>query len=263
MIKIIELCLSQYNYEYIDGIPFDDLQFYKKGDKSIASYFLIYSIDCTDFEKDLDKMKISLEHLETLYSTKNDSTDSIKTIIQNQFEAQEASQIDKNTSAIYLLKFSDIKSFDNHRNSVYAIEESPNYFKRYILPYTQQQVDDLNNVMSSSNKPLCETLSDIAYDEDEYFKLMNRANVGSGYELAIRLFSKLPFLQYNFNASIAPQPIEEDINQKVFEKSLTALHDAVKTNESVLENWLSTILDDEIKEEEIDHELEKLIGGSV
>lgn len=264
MIKLIDSCLRHYHYMNIKEIPYENLWFYKNTDKSIASYFLIYHIDCTSFESDSEKMKYALGRLETHYSIRSGDSNSIKAIVQNLLEStQEASQIDKNTSAIYLVKFNDIRNLDMHRNLVYAIEESPNYFKRYILPYTQEQIDGLKKVISDhSMLQINEILSDIANDEDEYYKLMDGQNIGSVYELSIRLFSKIPFLQYRFTASSMPKPIEEEIAQKVKQKDLTKYHIAIETKKCSLEDLLALAPDTLIKDEVIDRELEKILGGA-
>jgi len=264
VIELIEMCLRQYDYVKINDIKYDDLWFYKKSNKNIASYFIIYSIDCTDFESDNESMKDALENLEAIYSKKQSDSESVKTKILNSFtNAQEASQVDKNTSAIYLLKFNNISNLNMHRNLVYAIEESPNYFKRYILPYTQGQLEGIKKaIIDYETLPVNEVLSDIANDEDEYYKLMDGLNVGSTYELVIRLFSKMPFLQYRFKAGTMPKPIEEDIAQKVDEHNLTEFHTAIQALNYTLEEFLSLIPDNEIKKESLDRELAKLLGGT-
>lgn len=264
MIKLMEMCLRQYDYIKINDIKYDNLSFYKKNNKNIASYFIIYSIDCTNFELDNESMKDALEKLEALYSKKQDNSESVKANILNSFtNAKEASQVDKNTSAIYLLKFDNITNLNIHRNLVYAIEESPNYFKRYILPYTEVQLEGIKKaIIDYETLPINEVLSDIANDEDEYYKLMDGLNVGSTYELVIRLFSKIPFLQYRFKAGTMPKPIEEDIAQKVEERNLTKFHTTIQTLNCPLEDLLSLIPDIEIKQESLDRELAKLLGGT-
>lgn len=265
MIEIVDLCLKHYQYTCDESIQYDNLKFYKKTDKKIASYFLIYHIDCTNFENDSDRLKSSLNELEINYSGhyKNSERKSIKLDIQNSFDNnQEASQIDKNTSAIYLIKFNDIRNLDLHRNLVYAIEESPNYFKRYILPYTNGQVNGLRQIIDDHTpRNINEVLSEIANDEDEYYKLMEGRNVGSVYELVIRLFSKIPFLQYQFSAGVMPQPIEEEIMQKVEDVGLIDYHNAIETQKCTLDSLLKIASSNNISDEQIESELSRLLGG--
>ena len=265
MIGIVDFCLKNYQYTCDESIKYDNLKFYKKADKKIANYFLIYHIDCTNFETDSDRLKSSLDKLEINYSGLHENSErkSIKLDIQNSFDNnQEASQIDKNTSAIYLIKFNDIRNLDLHRNLVYAIEESPNYFKRYILPYTDTQIDKLRQIIDDhSPRNINEILSEIANDEDEYYKLMEGRNVGSVYDLVIRLFSKIPFLQYQFSAGVMPQPIEEEIKQKVKDVGLIDCHNAIETQKCTLDSLLEIAFLNKISEKQIERELSRLLGG--
>ncbi len=268
MIKIVDLCLTHYQYTLDNSIQNDNLMFYKKADKAIASYFLINLIDCTNYETDSDKMKSALNELEINYAGHHEDAGlkTIKLAIQDSFDNnQEASQIDKNTSAIYLIKFNDIRNLEMHRNLVYAIEESPNYFKRYILPYTDKQVDGLQKIIDDhSPRNINEVLSEIVNDEDEYYKLMEGRNMGSVYELVIRLFSKVPFLQYQFSAGVMPQPIEEEIMQKAKDVGLIGYHNAIEIQECTLDNLLEiALLNNSISDRQIEREISRLLGGAV
>src|SRR5699024_4936460 len=116
----------------------------------IANYFLLYTIDCREVEENEEQIKKALEQLEKEYSksTNFDNCSLKQQFIKSFNNTKEASQIDKNTSAIYLLLFENIENLNKYRNTVYSIEESPNYFKRYVLPYTQNQLNQLNNALS-------------------------------------------------------------------------------------------------------------------
>ena len=187
----------------------------------------------------------------------------MKNKIQSLFDNnQEASQIDKNTSAIYLLKFNDSERFNSMRNLIYTIEESSNYFKRYILAYTDKQVQMLNDKISDyEEKNIERILSDIADNKDEYYKLMNGMNSGSLYELVIRLFSKIPFLKYDFKVNSMPISIEADIDNRM-PNALKNCDNVLKNikEDEIEEKTILTMLDDYIiDDEEIEKELETLL----
>jgi hypothetical protein len=104
----------------------------------------VYEIDCREFEDDEQKVKLALDELEKLYATKSKDNSTLRSKILEQFKStQEASQIDKNTSAIYLLLFNNIEQLNNYRNEVYSIEESPNYFKRYVFALYTESVGSI------------------------------------------------------------------------------------------------------------------------
>lgn len=150
MNDLINKIFNSYNYIKISGIGNEKIEFYKHKSTKIANYFLVNTIDCRRFEDDEEKVINALEQLENEYSKRLTSNGvSLKQkIIESFDDIKEASQVDKNISAIYLLLFKDIEKINNYRNVVYSIEESPNYFKRYVLPYTQKQTEQLNLALS-------------------------------------------------------------------------------------------------------------------
>jgi len=263
MRMILDAILNQYLYiEQKIQLP-SGISFYKHTDKNIASYFIVNDIDCREFEDDESAMKNAIERLEELYpQSKKIQTESLKVTIQNSFDNNmEASQIDKNTSAIYLILLSDMKKMDLYRNIIFAIEESPNYFKRYVIPYTKTQADQLKNTLSNyDGRMINDLLSDIANNEDEYYKLLEGKNIGSEYEFVIRLFSKIPFLQYKFKADSVPLSIEDDILQKIkgkLEKYHTVIQKKACNINQLIELESDLIIDDE----SLDKELNSLLGG--
>ena len=159
-------------------------------------------------------------------------------IIESFDDIKEASQVDKNISAIYLLLFKDIEKINNYRNVVYSIEESPNYFKRYVLPYTQKQTEQLNLALSQyGDRSLVDALCQIVDNEDNYFELVEGKDLNSTYGLVVRMFSKIPFLQYKFKTELAPDPIEIQIERNL-NKDLISYHSFLDNNEYNIEDIL-------------------------
>lgn len=263
MKSIIDIILDHCEYEK-KCISVPNISFYKKSNPNIANYIIIYDVDCSSYENDEHKIKESLDELETMYSLdKNVDGGSLKVKIQSLFDNnQEASQLDKNTSAIYLLKLNDSDRFNSMRNLIYTIEESSNYFKRYILAYTDKQVQMLKDKISDyEEKNIEQILSDIADNKDEYYKLMNGMNSGSLYEFVIRLFSKIPFLKYDFKVNSMPISIEEDIDNRMPNalKNCDNVLKNIKENEIEKETILAMLGDYIIDDEEIEKELETLL----
>ena len=151
-------------YNFIKTWEGSDKIFFVNTDKKIVSYFILNFIDCTNISDDEGLIRKELSKLEEEYV---DSGQGIKYSIISSFKnKQEVSQIDKNTSAIYVVKFSEMNMLSKYRNLIYSIEESPNYFKRYILPYTANQVNGLKDVLINyKNKNIVEILSQLADEE--------------------------------------------------------------------------------------------------
>ena len=145
-----------------------------------------------------------------------------------------------------------------YRNLIYSIEESPDYFRRYILPYTEKQVVGLKNVLHDYNdKNIVEILSELADEEENYNSLMNGTNDNSVYELVIRLFSKIPFLQYKFKATSNDISLEKMIIDAL-NGVLNKYDKAIKENKVGIEELID-IEDGFITEKEIDKILNKLV----
>jgi DNA-binding protein Fis len=243
MKEIIIRLFEQYNF--VKTWEEKGRMFFANSDKSVVSYFILNFIDCTNIVDDEESIRAELGRLEEEYVDGENDKKGIKYSIIKSFEnMQEVSQIDKNTSSIYLVKFSEVNMLAKYRNLIYSIEESPNYFKRYILPYTEQQVIGLKKVLSDySDKNIVEILSNLADVEENYYSLMNGTNCNSVYELVIRLFSKIPFLQYKFKAT------SDDISLEKMVKDVMG-EDLVKYDEAIKENRIE--IEELIKLEKID-----------
>ena len=263
MNDLINKIFNSYNYIKISGIGNEKIEFYKHKSAKIANYFLVNTIDCRGFEDDEEKVINALEQLENEYSKRLTSNGvSLKQrIIESFDDIKEASQVDKNISAIYLLLFKDIEKINNYRNVVYSIEESPNYFKRYVLPYTQKQTEQLNLALSQyGDRSLVDALCQIVDNEDNYFELVEGKDLNSTYGLVVRMFSKIPFLQYKFKTELAPDPIEIQIERNL-NKDLIRYHSFLDNNEYNIEDILLLENDFVISEEDLDKEIQKLMKG--
>lgn len=257
MKEIMIKLFKQYNF--VKTWKENNRMFFVNADKSVVSYFILNFIDCTNILDEEELIRAELGKLEKDYVDAENDKEGIKYSVINSFENnQEVSQIDKNTSAIYLVKFSEVNILSKYRNLIYSIEESPDYFRRYILPYTEKQVVGLKNVLSDySDKNIVEILSELADEEENYYSLMNGTNTNSVYELVIRLFSKIPFLQYKFKATSDDISLEKMVNDALRD-DLVKYDYAIKENMIAIEELIA--LDkDEITEKDIDEILSELI----
>lgn len=263
MNDLIDRLFNSYNYIKVTGIGRTNIEFYKHEHTEIANYFIINTIDCRGFENDEEEVINVLEQLENKYSKGVDSKNiSFKQQIIASFgNTKEASQIDKNTSAIYLLLFENLENLNNYRNAVYSIEESPNYFKRYVLPYTQKQIEQLESSLSQfSDRSLVDALCQIVDNEDSYFKLVEGKELDSTYGLVIRMFAKLPFLQYKFKTELAPEPIEKQVERDLIDNQIK-YHQILNNNETNIEEILQLEDDLKIDEDDLEKEIKKMLKG--
>lgn len=261
MNDLIDRIFKSYDYIKVNNAGRTNIEFYMHKDVNIANYFIINSIDCRDIEDDETEVIKALEQLENEYSKSSAKTSLKEQIFASFVNAKEASQIDKNTSAIYLLLFEKIENLDNYRNAVYSIEESPNYFKRYVLPYTIKQLEHLKKSLTQFNdRSLVDSLCQIVDDEDSYFKLVEGKELDSTYSLVIRMFSKLPFLQYKFKTELAPEPIEKQI-ERGFVKKQIKYHQILNNYETSIEEILLLEDDFKIDDDELEKEIKEMLEG--
>lgn len=195
-----------------------DIEFYSAEAEDKTSFFLIDYIDATDAEITDVSLLTKLKQLESDYIDEDINGKGVKRKIQELFSnnISIAAQIDKNTSAIYPIKLESLNNLDRYRNLIYSVEESPHYFRRFILPYTDNQANELKKIISDyPDKNIVNVLSEIANQEEAYYDLAGHKNLDNAYELVIRLFSKIPFLQYNFVAEQKPMPVEKRIETEM------------------------------------------------
>lgn len=263
MNDLINMIFNSYKYTRVADVGRSNIAFYKHELLEIANYFIINTIDCREFENSEEQIIKVLGQLEKEYS-KNSGTDNIslkQQIIESFNNVKEASQIDKNTSAIYLLLFENIENLNDYRNAVYSIEESPNYFKRYVLPYTQKQLNQLNIALSQfQDRSIVDALCQIVDNNDNYFELVEGKDLESTYGLVIRMFSKLPFMQYKFKTELAPEPIEKQI-ERTLNDEIINYHRILNKNETNIEEILLLEDDFVIDEEDLDKDIKKMLKG--
>ena len=197
----------------------DSIEFYSAESEEKTSFFLIDYIEATDEGITDFEMLTMLKRLEKDYIDESTNGKGVKRKVQELFvndNASIAAQIDKNTSAIFPIKLESLNNLDKYRNLIYSVEESPHYFRRFVLPYTDKQVDELKKIISDyPEKKIVNVLSEIANQEDAYYELAAHRNLDNAYELVIRLFSKIPFLQYNFVAQQKPMSVEKRIESEM------------------------------------------------
>lgn len=99
----------------------------------------------------------------------------------------------KDTSLIICHKIENSIALDEAKNIILKVEENTFGFRKYVLPYTAESIQkiaslDSDNITQSLSKKLQEGFS--SYAES------NSSDDISEYETVLRIYSKLPFLNY-------------------------------------------------------------------
>ena len=128
----------------------------------------------------------------------------------------------KNTSLIILVKVDSV--FDEYKlsNKIYDIEESPYFFKRYVILYTEQQKKLIQNINISqyinilSNKENFRDYKKNKKGEDNFNnKLKDDVLI---YDIISKFYIKIPFLVYNFDENERLPILDERINKALDDK---------------------------------------------
>lgn len=266
MRELIRKIFEDNNFDLIKEI--ENIDFYNH--KNYTSFYLVNYIDLTEVSKDEYLKK--LNELENYYIGR-ENKESLKNFLHDSIKDDEDKKaLDKNLSAVYVIEVDDSKKFYDYRNLIYDIEESPYFFKRYVLAYTKDQLSELKNIIFDTDIYAeiytGEYLSQFVDDFDEYKNLMK--NKGEGYyELLVRLFCKLPFLNFISSNEISINSLQNSIEEKIkLDEKLSVIHDCLidKTNmlakdESEEEELLKRLLEciDEMNDNFIDEKLREFL----
>lgn len=100
--------------------------------------------------------------------------------------------MDKNLSLIVCVKRRNLLSDPKLHKVIFDIEEDPYFFKKYVLTYTDSQVELL--IKNQGDISIIEHLYRVLNDDNSFQEHKNDPIQESEYNLISKLFIKLPFL---------------------------------------------------------------------
>jgi hypothetical protein len=140
-------------------------------------------------------------------------------------------EMDKNSSIICCLE-SDLfdesgldddskQKLDLLMKAIYEVEEDPYFFKKYVLTYFKDQIDEINHEIAETvfTEPRLTSYLQTSLNNSETFKRYKENSISQRkYDLICKLFIKLPFLKLT-NLEISTlrnlkDKITEELNQK-------------------------------------------------
>lgn len=180
---------------------------------NVKNYFLVLFIEDSDLQSDFLRVNIP------------EYTSLLKKLLEDYYDGS----VLKNTSLLLCCKSNDVIAVDS---LIYEIEEDPYDFKKYVLIYTKNQVQQLikkweetqtESIVHFLNKELKNTVS---FDEFKQSPFED-----TGYNLITRLFIKIPFLTIDIQPKEfehLPSKIDEQlvqVNEKDFRNLLKEISD--------------------------------------
>lgn len=97
----------------------------------------------------------------------------------------------KNCDLICIHHLNKLAEFKNHEEQIFAIEEDPHFFKKYILYYSDTEEAAIQDY---SFDKLVTTIS----DKNQFSSYKDDPQAATQYSVAAKIFIKLPFLELPF-----------------------------------------------------------------
>ena len=161
-------------------------------------------------------------------------TDNLTEVIEKQSEyfamAKEVANnewFDKNVSMIILHK---VESFVNLQNLILEVEENPYLFKKQIILYRDEEVEKLNQALSSKEITI-KNFIESKILEEETFKIHKENINNNDYEsLLYRLTHKIPLIKLNIIQNNGLDALTDSNRQKIETGSFGELHNLIYQN---------------------------------
>ena len=94
----------------------------------------------------------------------------------------------KNCDLICIYRLDVLARFKDHEEEIFAIEEDPHFYKKYVLYYSVAEESALTNFTY-------EKLVSVITDKKEFLEYKENPLVATQYSFAAKTFIKLPFLE--------------------------------------------------------------------
>lgn len=94
----------------------------------------------------------------------------------------------KNCDLICIHRLDVLAEFKDHEEEIFAIEEDPHFYKKYVLYYSIAEESALNNFTYDK-------LVSVIADKKEFLEYKDNPLVATQYSFAAKTFIKLPFLE--------------------------------------------------------------------
>lgn len=148
----------------------------------------------------------------------------------------------KNCDLICTLHLDALANFKNHEEEIFAIEEDPHFYKKYVLYYSTAEETALTNFTY-------EKLVSVIADKNEFLKYKETPLTSTQYSFAVKTFIKLPFLEIpSHQGNLVP--LRSQVTEAVAEARLNETYSTIQT--------ITDKNIDEIIKEMISNELENI-----
>jgi len=212
MKKLITQIFHEMNFTItsIPSIDTIDSFFAISNDEDKINYYLVLFVeDLSTIKKDSNNLNRYFENIKRL-------------------EESYDNKMDKNLSMVICAKRNHMQPDDEINKTIFKIEEDPYFFKKYVLTYTDIQIQKLSDYIPE-NSSIIESLNGILHSESLFQEFKLNTYEQTEYNLVSRLFIKLPFLNLkSFKREMNDLSLE--IDSLLREKNLLDLKEIALTS---------------------------------
>ncbi|MDY0121474.1 MAG: hypothetical protein RBR54_05980 [Sulfurimonas sp.] len=189
MINKLSLIFQSNSFELV--IDEEKLKILKRNDNNKYEYFIIVDSERLDIitnEQQKEYLNIIKKHIDD-------------------------KEVDKNSTLLVCFKAETLPLDSEIYKQILKIEEDPYFFRKLVLPYTQEQIDFLDNPDEFGN-----IIKDTNKFEEFRVACKNRNLTNSQYEIVSQLYIKLPFFKLPTVSNVKNIVLDE------YKRSLDDIH---------------------------------------
>lgn len=145
----------------------------------------------------------------------------------------------KNCDLICIHHLNKLVEFKNHEEQIFEIEEDPHFYKKYVLYYSDTEVEAIKELDFAK-------LNELISDKTQFNIYKNEPTAATKYSAAAKIFIKLPFLALQIN-KIELVPLRLQIEESVAEADLIKTYATVQKYDQInVDNLIKELIDDEL-----------------
>ena len=145
----------------------------------------------------------------------------------------------KNCDLICIHHLDNLAEFKNHEEQIFEIEEDPHFYKKYVLYYSNTEVEAIKGLDFAK-------LNKLISDKAQFNLYKNDPTAATKYSAAAKIFIKLPFLELHINkAELVPLHLQ--VEEAVAETDLVNTYRTVQKYGQVnVEDLIKELSSDEL-----------------
>ncbi|RTY69760.1 ABC-three component system middle component 1 [Pseudomonas veronii] len=145
----------------------------------------------------------------------------------------------KNCDLICIHHLNKLAEFKNHEEQIFEIEEDPHFYKKYVLYYSDTEVEAIKGFNFDE-------INELISDKSQFNIYKNEPTAPTKYSAAAKIFIKLPFLRLNIK-KIELVPLRRQIEEAVAEIDLAKTYSTIqKLGQTNVEELIKELINDEL-----------------